>query len=269
MMIFDLAALRHSAGLSQSGVATISGVSRQQLSRLENGRGDLRILAKVVGALGGAMPDIRSVRLRNNVSMSELGRRVGVRHSTLSRMEHKGRGSVTTWQRALAALGATIDLTPSEPTWSTPAHITGAVVTAFGVERFCLDPASPDPPTTPCRHWFTKQIDGLAHRWHAELVYVNPPYAAGELQKWIAKAIDEFEAGHARKLVLALPARLETVGMRRLRDAGAAMLLLHQRLKFGGRDDVAPWASVVCTLGATDGEVAKLAEMLPANHRIG
>ena len=85
----------------------------------------------------------------------------------------------------------------------------------------------------------------------------------------MAKAVAEFEAGHARKIVLLVPGRMETVGMRRLRKVGVAMLLLYQRLKFGGRDDVAPWASVVCTLGATDVDVAKLAEVLPANHRLG
>jgi transcriptional regulator with XRE-family HTH domain len=216
-MQFDLAALRKSSGRTQADVAALVDLPRHRIGRLEAGVGSLETLAAVVKALDGVMPCLRSIRLRCNVSSRELARRIGTTHSVISVMEHERRGSISTWQSALAALGVTIDLSPPEPPWSTPAHITSAILQAFGAEKFCLDPASPEPPTVSCASYYTSQADGLAHRWHGRLVWLNPPYGPGELQKWIDKAVDEYEVGHARKIVLLLPARLETAGMRRLR----------------------------------------------------
>jgi hypothetical protein len=123
----------------------------------------------------------------------------------------------------------------------------------------------------PCSRYFTKATDGLAQNWDGDLVFVNPPYGHrgnGELQRWITKAVEEFKAGHARKIVLLLPARYDTSGMRKLFEAGAATLLLMHRLKFGGLDVASPFASVVVVLGATDAEVVQLAKMLPDNRRL-
>jgi len=156
----------------------------------------------------------------------------------------------------------------SAPTWSTPPHITAAVLEAFKRERFCLDPASPDPPVTPCRRFYSVRHDGLAQSWSGELVWCNPPYGRGQLQRWIFKAIAEHQAGDARKVVLLVPARMETEGMCRLRDIGAAMLLLRRRLAFGTAGDRAPWASLVAVLGADAGELEALGRLLPDNRRI-
>jgi DNA N-6-adenine-methyltransferase (Dam) len=156
-----------------------------------------------------------------------------------------------------------------EPTWSTPPHITAAVLQAFGREQFCLDPASPNPPTTPCERFYTVKDDGLACPWDGDLVWCNPPYGPGQLQKWIFKAIAEHQAGRTRKLVLLVPGRMETRGMHALRLAGADMFVLRGRLRFGGAPDVAPWASVVAVLGAGDGALSDLERLLPSNCRWG
>jgi ATPase family associated with various cellular activities (AAA) len=60
-----------------------------------------------------------------------------------------------------------------ETTWSTPPHITQAILQAFKVEKFSLDPASPEPPTVPCSRYFTKETDGLAQNWDGDLIYLN------------------------------------------------------------------------------------------------
>src|SRR5204863_456650 len=107
-MQFDLAALRKSSGRTQADVAALVGVPRHRVGRLEAGVGSLETLAIVVKALDGAMPCVRSIRLRCNVSSRELARRIGTTHSVISVMEHEGRGSVATWQAALAALATDI-----------------------------------------------------------------------------------------------------------------------------------------------------------------
>jgi hypothetical protein len=152
-----------------------------------------------------------------------------------------------------------------EPTWSTPPHVTAAVLQAFNSECFCLDPASPVPPVIPCERWFTVKDDGLRQSWLGDLVWCNPPYGPGHLQKWILKGIAEHEAGRARKLVLLIPARMETAGMRQLRKLGAAMFVLAKRLRFGGTTETAPWASLVAVLGASIAELAALERLLPEN----
>jgi hypothetical protein len=49
-------------------------------------------------------------------------------------------------------------------------------------------------------------VDGLTSPWHANRVWLQPPYA--DLDKWIPKALAELEAGHVRQSVTALiPAR--------------------------------------------------------------
>jgi site-specific DNA-methyltransferase (adenine-specific) len=154
------------------------------------------------------------------------------------------------------------------PTWSTPPHVTAAVLEAFGRERFCLDPASPDPAVTPCERFYSVRHDGLAHPWLGELVWCNPPYGRGQLQRWILKAIAEQQAGNARKLALLVPARMETEGTCRLADIGAAMFVLRKRLAFGNAGDRAPWASLVAVLGADAGELEALGRLLPDNRRI-
>jgi hypothetical protein len=65
-----------------------------------------QVIVPADGPANGVMPCLRFIRLRCNVSSRELARRIGTTHFVISVKEHEGRGSVATWQRALAALGA-------------------------------------------------------------------------------------------------------------------------------------------------------------------
>src|SRR5437762_262384 len=118
--------------------------------------------------------------------------------------------------------------------YSTPPHIPKAILAAFGWQKFCLDPASPNPPTIPCRKFFTEDDDGLSQPWYGSLVFLNPPYVA--LQRWIDKAVYEHKIGRAAKIVMLLPTGFGHLGlqaMRRLGDKGAELLLLDKQLRFG------------------------------------
>lgn len=48
-------------------------------------------------------------------------------------------------------------------------------------------------------------VDGLAHDWAGEVVYMNPPYDR-TLALWVAKAASEVKKGRAKKVVALLPA---------------------------------------------------------------
>jgi hypothetical protein len=151
-------------------------------------------------------------------------------------------------------------------TWSTPPHITKAILAGFNYDKFSLDPTSPKVPTVPCHRFFTIDDDGLSQPWHGRLVFLNPPYV--DFHKWVNKAIREYQIQRAEKMVLLLPARFENAGINKLNAAGAAMFLLTRRLKFGNSSVPAPWASLIHTLGATEEEIARLRTKLPKHQRI-
>ena len=56
--------------------------------------------------------------------------------------------------------------------------------------------------------YFNKEDDGISKEWNAKTVFLNPPYSAST--KWIAKAIEEFEAGRAKELIILIHADTKT-----------------------------------------------------------
>lgn len=98
----------------------------------------------------------------------------------------------------------------------------------------------------PARVHYTKQDDGLAMDWDVDgkpsRVYMNPPYGR-QIGQWIAKLLDEIEAGRVSQAVCLLPARTDTQWMQML--APYARCYLHGRLKFKGHDNSAPFPSVM------------------------
>ena len=64
----------------------------------------------------------------------------------------------------------------------TPAYIFAGIPLTFD-----LDPASPSSgPSTPARHHYTPEQDGLTKPWFG-MVWLNPPCHRFEIGKWIAK----------------------------------------------------------------------------------
>ncbi len=100
---------------------------------------------------------------------------------------------------------------------------------------------------------YTREMNGLLQKWLDERVWCNPPYAQGEIRKWLGKII-----GSDAELVMALlPARMNAKWWRELVQPFATIVLIPPggRLTFGdfeqtSRDDVvlvlfsrkAPWA---------------------------
>jgi phage N-6-adenine-methyltransferase len=79
--------------------------------------------------------------------------------------------------------------------WHTPPkYLEGARAVLGG---FDLDPASCDgaQETVKASQYFTKEQDGLSQPWHGR-VWLNPPFAQGEIARFVSKLIDEFVSGN-------------------------------------------------------------------------
>jgi site-specific DNA-methyltransferase (adenine-specific) len=223
--------------------------------------------------------ELRAARLRKKWTQAQLAKKSRLPIRCIQRCESGG-GSGEKLMAAFAATGLEIVPAPQprqhartiryekvwEPTWSTPHHITEAVLEAFERDKFCLDVASPDPPTVPCERFFTEETNGLAQTWQGDLVWGNPPYKP--LKPWINKTVSEYKAGKLRCIVLLIPCKVETNGQRQLRDAGAITLVLHTRLKFGGRKGNPEFGSALYVLGATDDEIRRLRKSLPPHDQL-
>lgn len=133
--------------------------------------------------------------------------------------------------------------------WLTPPSI----IAALG--PFDLDPCAPifQPYPTAART-FTQIDNGLIQRWDGR-VWLNPPYANGEIEKWLARMAD-----HDRGTALIF-ARTETDAFWRYVWNGAtALLFMRGRIHFhlpdgtrAGGNAGAP--TVLCAYGADDADV--------------
>jgi site-specific DNA-methyltransferase (adenine-specific) len=115
---------------------------------------------------------------------------------------------------------------------------------------FDLDPcATAD--NAKCAHYFTREQDGLKQRWFGR-VFLNPPF--GRLDLWLQKAWESVASGDAELVVCLLPARTETGYWHDVCALGE-VTFVRGRLKFGGVNGTAPFASAVvvfrCAICAT------------------
>jgi phage N-6-adenine-methyltransferase len=120
--------------------------------------------------------------------------------------------------------------------WSTPRDFLAGLEAEFGA--FDLDPcATPD--NAVCPRYFTQEQDGLAQRWQARRVFVNPPWG-GAISLWLAKAAESVARGDAELVVVLVPAR---TGSRWWHDWAmqGEVRFLRGRLCFGGARTSAPF----------------------------
>lgn len=60
-----------------------------------------------------------------------------------------------------------------------------------------------------CKLFFDKEQDGLAQEWKGTC-WMNPPYAKGIIDRWVAKAVSETRAERCVVVVALLPVRTDT-----------------------------------------------------------
>jgi hypothetical protein len=115
-------------------------------------------------------------------------------------------------------------------TWLTPPPILAAL---GGWQSFDLDPcAAPDPRPWPTARRMNARADGdgLLIEWRGR-VWLNPPYAAGEIGRWLARMA---EHGHGVALI---NATTDTAAFQRhVFGRASGLLFLEGRLVFCDRD---------------------------------
>ena len=105
--------------------------------------------------------------------------------------------------------------------------------------NFTLDPCATRK-NKKCRSFYTKEIDGLVHKW-AGSVFMNPPYGR-EIGKWMKKAYESSQEGAT--VVCLVPARTETAWWHDYAMKGE-IRFIRGRLRFNGSKINAPFPSAV------------------------
>ena len=131
------------------------------------------------------------------------------------------------------------------PEWNTPRHVIDRVLSVL--VSINLDPCSNSKadPNVPADTYYTKQDDGLKQPWNGR-VYLNPPYG-GQIERWVRKLHEAYQAGSVCEAVALLPARTDTRWFGILRPYPKCFIT--GRLKFGKARNSAPVPSVVVYLG--------------------
>jgi len=130
--------------------------------------------------------------------------------------------------------------------WASPKHVIDSVIQEFG--HIDLDPASSKHNAVAGR-FFTKETNGLEQMWIGDLVYVNPPYGRVLLQ-WVGKAIEEYEAKRAKKIVMLLPSRTCTRWFHLLYGRKDVEIRFYKgRLKYGDGTKPSPFPSILVIIG--------------------
>jgi len=88
--------------------------------------------------------------------------------------------------------------------WFTPTTIKQELIEEFGV--FDLDVATAPSNPMDALRFFTKEDDALIQEWEGENVYMNPPYGR-IISKFVDKALNEWEQGRSKRIVMLLPSR--------------------------------------------------------------
>jgi phage N-6-adenine-methyltransferase len=112
--------------------------------------------------------------------------------------------------------------------WSTPQSYFDLVNQRHG--PFDLD-ACCRPETAKAGRYFVKAENGLLQPWFGN-VWVNPPYS--EPRKWCEKAATEIAIGNASKVVMLLPAAVDTIWFHEFVVPYAEVEFIRGRLRFIG-----------------------------------
>lgn len=127
--------------------------------------------------------------------------------------------------------------------YETPDELFAALDAEF---VFTLD-ACANKENAKCVNYFDEEKDGLKSSWFpCSTVWCNPPYASGQLVKWVNKAIEEARRGV--RVVMLVPARTETKWWHKLFPHAEEIRLLSGRLYFKNAPYNAPFPSCVVVL---------------------
>jgi ParB-like chromosome segregation protein Spo0J len=123
-----------------------------------------------------------------------------------------------------------------EVEWYTPPDVVELVRQVLG--RIDLDPASSDAAqeVVKARRYFTREQGGLSKPWgtlkRPSRVFLNPPYAAGVIDEFVSKLVEEHAAGRVSEAVLLTHARTDAPWFHEAALAAAAVCYARRRISF-------------------------------------
>jgi phage N-6-adenine-methyltransferase len=115
--------------------------------------------------------------------------------------------------------------------WYTPAeYIEAAREVLGGID---LDPASSDiaNQTVQATHYFTAEVDGLAHEWSGR-VWMNPPYSSDLIGQFISKLIQHYDEGKIEAAIVLVNNATETKWFQELAQNAYAICFPKGRIKY-------------------------------------
>ena len=115
--------------------------------------------------------------------------------------------------------------------WHTPPEYLEAARAALG--GFDLDPASCDEAqqTVKASQYFTKEQNGLSQPWHGR-VWLNPPFAQGEIARFVSKLIYEFNSGNVTAAIFLCHNYTDTIWFHEAVAACRAICFTAGRINF-------------------------------------
>lgn len=276
---------RRSKGWLQKTLADWIGVDTQKIKRLEQGTGSVATLVAAMAALelhltgigpGTTIVDqLRAKRQKRGWSIVETARRADLNRATVAGLE-RGKGSVASLQCLLTALAPKARRrAPERSYWGqgdkedrdsrfTPPDFMEIIYEAFGPVD--LDPCAHrmSPVVASRRIILEEGGDGLVDEWAGKLAFVNPPFSAQLL--WLRRAYSQWLVGNVKTIVCLVPARTDSAWFHETLAVDADIYLLQGRLKFlstAGKAQPTPFSLMLVTLGASDEQRARLAELTP------
>ena len=144
--------------------------------------------------------------------------------------------------------------------WDTPKRMVQSLREEFG--DFDLDPATHQANPTGAKRFFTEKENGLIQPWNGGVVYVNPPYGRVILE-WVKKALEEYEKGNAKRIIMLLPSRTCTRWFHLLYSRGdVEMRFIKGRLKYGDGSAPAPFPSLLVVIGCDQNNLSMALEIM-------
>lgn len=124
--------------------------------------------------------------------------------------------------------------------WATPPVVYDPLNKEFG---FTLDPCCL-PETAKCTKYYTPAEDGLKQDWAGEVVFCNPPYSRGNIDKWVKKCYQE--SLKPNTIVVGLfPVSTSAEWFHRWVWKKAELRFVKRRIRFVGAPFTAPFSSVI------------------------
>lgn len=123
--------------------------------------------------------------------------------------------------------------------WATPDKVYNPLNKEFG---FTLDPCCL-PETAKCKKFYTPKEDGLKQDWSGEVVFCNPPYSRGNIDKWAEKCYKESLKGTT--VVALFPVSTSAEWFHEWVLGKAELRFVRRRIRFVGAPFTAPFSSVI------------------------